>query len=152
MPIPIDEVRISQAGFTGRNKNQYKIINLLKVDPKMAYTMKEIQSICSIRWPAAAHTALDSLEKKNLIEGFMYEGLKYHHWIGPGGQKIMVENRAEFVGGPDIANLQEELREHEFEKMEKERSKVRKETEIVDEDIEYDPDFDEDALQLGESD
>jgi len=64
----------------------------------------------------------------------------------------MVENRAEFVGGPDIANLQEELREHEFEKMEKERSKVRKETEIVDEDIEYDPDFDEDALQLGESD
>jgi len=96
----------------------------------MAYTIKEIQTVCGIHWPAAAHTAVKALVEKGDVEEFRYKNVIHVHWIGEGSERIIVRERQEYVGetlgAPDGADLQTEKKsdEDEFDEdvmMDKER-------------------------------
>ena len=98
MPIEIGKIKAVPYRKEDRSKNQLKIADVLKRDPMMAWTIKELQAEAEIKYPAATLVAVNALEKKGLVEKFQNEEDKttYVHWIGNSDRRVLVTKEKQY--------------------------------------------------------
>ena len=99
MPIEIGKIKAVPYRKEDRSKNQQKITEVLKRDPLLAWTIKELQEEAEIKYPAATLVAVTTLEKKGSVEKFKNEEDKttYVHWIGDSNSRVLVTKEKQYI-------------------------------------------------------
>lgn len=99
MPIPVSEVEARPYEKEARSKNQAKVTEVLRKDPMLAWTIRELQEEAKIKYSAATLVAVNALEKKGKVEKFVNEEDKvtYVHWIGDGDKKVLVTKERQYI-------------------------------------------------------
>ena len=99
MPIEIGKIKAVPYRKEDRSKNQAKVTEVLKRDPMMAWTIKELQEEAGIKYPAATLVAVTALERKELVEKFKNEEDKttYVHWIGDSNSRVLVTKEKQYI-------------------------------------------------------
>jgi len=103
MPIEVGKIKAMPYKKEDRSKNQAKVVAVLKKDPLLAWTIKELQEEAGIKYPAATLVAVNALEKKGLVEKFQNEEDKttYVHWIGDSDSRVLVTSTKQYIAEED---------------------------------------------------
>ena len=103
MPVEVSKIKAIPYRKEDRSKNQAKVVDVLKKDPLLAWTIKELQEEAKIKYPAATLVAVNALEKKGLVEKFQNEEDKttYVHWIGDSDSRVLVTKEKQYIAEED---------------------------------------------------